>query len=196
MSQGTENPAYGANRQWHPHHYHDLETAGTLTREAAQKQALTAVRGLRYDQNDYFWINDPDAGDDHAPGQPQTGRPDLSAIRDPDGVAIFNEMVTVAKSKGAGIIELPLAKTGCQRAEPVEKPYVKLFEPWGWMIGSGVYIDDMQAEFHGQFWKASVIGFAIALIMAALVILIARSIVRPLQKPCTRWPTSPVVKAT
>jgi methyl-accepting chemotaxis protein len=49
------------------------------------------------------------------------------------------------------------------------------------VIGSGVYIDDMQAEFYGQVWQASVVGLVIALIMALLVIMIARSIVRPLQ---------------
>jgi methyl-accepting chemotaxis protein len=65
----------------------------------------------------------------------------------------------------------------------VEKTsYVKLFEPWGWVIGSGVYIDDMQAEFYGQVWKASLVGLVIALIMTLLVILIARSIVQPLQE--------------
>ena len=161
--------------------YHSLETSGAMTREAAQKQALSAVRGLRYNRNEYFWINDLTPVMIMHPANPKLDGQNLSAIRDPDGVAIFNEMVTVARSKGAGIINYRWPKPGA--SEPVGKTsYVKLFEPWGWMIGSGVYIDDMQAEFYGQFWKASVIGFAIALIMAALVILIARSIVRPLQE--------------
>jgi methyl-accepting chemotaxis protein len=83
-------------------YYHDLETAGTLTREAAQKQALTAVRGLRYDQNDYFWINDLTPVMIMHPANPKLEGQNLSAIRDPDGVAIFNEMVTVAKSRAPG----------------------------------------------------------------------------------------------
>ncbi|MCA4963771.1 methyl-accepting chemotaxis protein [Pseudomonas sp. Y24-6] len=162
-------------------YYHGLETTGVLTREAAQKQALTAVRGLRYDQDDYFWINDLVPVMVMHPANPKLDGQNLSAIRDPDGFALFNEMVAVAKSKGAGMVNYRWPKPGANA--PVEKTsYVKLFEPWGWVIGSGVYIDDMQDEFYGQVWKASLVGLVIAAIMALLVILIARSIVRPLQE--------------
>ncbi|WP_027612706.1 methyl-accepting chemotaxis protein [Pseudomonas sp. URIL14HWK12:I6] len=162
-------------------YYHDLETAGTLTRDAAQKQALTAIRGLRYDQSDYFWINDLTPVMVMHPTNPKLEGQNLSAIRDPDGFAVFNEMVAIAKSKGAGMVDYRWPKPGA--SEPVAKTsYVKLFEPWGWVLGSGVYVDDVQSEFRGQLIKASVIGLVIAVIMALLVILIARSIVRPLQE--------------
>lgn len=162
-------------------YYHDLETAGTLTKEAAQKQALTAIRGLRYDQSDYFWINDLTPVMVMHPTNPKLEGQNLSAIRDPDGFAVFNEMVIIAKAKGAGMVNYRWPKPGA--SEPVAKTsYVKLFEPWGWVIGSGVYVDDVQAEFKAQLIKATAIGLGIALIMALLVILIARSIVRPLQE--------------
>lgn len=162
-------------------YYHDLETAGTLSKEAAQKQALTAIRGLRYDQSDYFWINDLTPVMVMHPTNPKLEGQNLSAIRDPDGFAVFNEMVAIAKAKGAGMVDYRWPKPGA--SEPVAKTsYVKLFEPWGWVLGSGVYVDDVQAEFKGQVINASVIGLAIAVIMALLVILIARSIVRPLQE--------------
>ncbi len=162
-------------------YYHDLETAGTLTREAAQKQAMNAVRGLRYDHNDYFWINDLTPVMVMDPTAPKFEGENLSAFRDADGFALFNEIVAVAKSKGAGIVEYRWAKPG--GSTPVEKTsYVKLFEPWGWVIGTGVYLDDVMAEFYRQVRKTSLIGLAIALLMAALVIVIARSIVRPLQE--------------
>ncbi|MGE1173167.1 methyl-accepting chemotaxis protein [Pseudomonas sp. BW7P1] len=162
-------------------YYQGLEAAGTLTRDAAQKQALTAIRGLRYDQNDYFWINDLTPVMVMHPTNPKLEGQNLSAIRDPDGFAVFNEMVAIAKTKGAGMVDYRWPKPGA--SEPVAKTsYVKLFEPWGWVLGSGVYVDDVQAEFQGQVVKASVVGLAIALIMGVLVILIARSIVRPLQE--------------
>ncbi|NWA11141.1 methyl-accepting chemotaxis protein [Pseudomonas gingeri] len=162
-------------------YFHGLETAGTLTREAAQKQALSAVRGLRYDQNDYFWINDLRPVMVMHPANPKLEGQDLSGIKDPDGYALFNEMVILAKAKGAGMIDYRWPKPGA--SAPVEKTsYVQLFQPWGWIIGSGVYIDDMQAEFYGQVRNASLIGIAIAALMALLVLLIGRSIVRPLQE--------------
>ncbi|MBS5837666.1 MULTISPECIES: methyl-accepting chemotaxis protein [Pseudomonas] len=162
-------------------HYHGLETAGTLSREAAQQQALAVVRQLRYDHDDYFWINDLRPYMVMHPTNPKLDGKDLSAIKDPDGFALFNEMATLAKTKGAGMVDYRWPKPGSEA--PVQKTsYVQLFEPWGWVIGSGVYIDDMQAEFWGQVWRACWVGLGIALIMAALVTLIARSIVRPLQE--------------
>ncbi|AZC37434.1 methyl-accepting chemotaxis protein [Pseudomonas chlororaphis] len=162
-------------------YFQGLESAGSLDRATAQKQALSAIRGLRYDQSDYFWINDLTPVMVMHPTNPKLDGQNLSAIRDPDGFAVFNEMVAIAKAKGAGMVNYRWPKPGA--SEPVQKTsYVQLFQPWGWIIGSGVYIDDVQAEFRSQIVKASVVGIAIALIMALLVLLIARSIVRPLQE--------------
>ncbi|MBM3112623.1 methyl-accepting chemotaxis protein [Pseudomonas sp. P66] len=162
-------------------YYQGLEAAGTLSREAAQQQALNTVRGLRYDQNDYFWINDLGPKMIMHPANPKLDGQDLSGIRDPDGFALFNEMVTLAKAQGAGIIDYRWPKPGA--SEPVEKTsYIQLFKPWGWVIGSGVYIDDMQNEFMRQLRDASLLGLGIALIMTLLVALIARSISRPLKE--------------
>ena len=161
-------------------YYQNLEKTGALTRDAAQKQALSVVRGLRYDHDDYFWINDLTPVMIMHPANPKLDGQNLSAIRDPDGFAVFNEFVVLAKAKGAGIVNYRWPKPGADA--PVAKTsYIQLFEPWGWIIGSGVYVDDVQAEFTGQVWKASVIGLLIAVVMALLVALIARSIVRPLQ---------------
>ena len=161
--------------------YHSLETTGVMTREAAQKQALSAVRGLRYDHDDYFWINDLTPVMIMHPANPKLDGQNLSAIRDPDGFAVFNEFVILAKAKGAGIINYRWPKPGAEA--PVAKTsYIQLFEPWGWIIGSGVYVDDVQAEFQSQLIKASLIGLAITLVMGLLLTLIVRSIVRPLQE--------------
>ena len=161
-------------------YYHGLETAGTLSRETAQQQALTVVSQLRYDNEDYFWINDLRPYMVMHPTNAKLDGNDVSAIKDPDGFAIFSEMANLAKTKGSGTVDYRWPKPGSDA--PVQKTsYVQLFEPWGWVIGSGVYIDDMQAEFWGQVWQACWVGLGIAIIMAALVTLIARSIVRPLQ---------------
>ncbi|WP_017906955.1 methyl-accepting chemotaxis protein [Pseudomonas asplenii] len=162
-------------------YYHGLETAGTLGRDAAQKQALSVIRELRYDQNDYFWINDLRPVMVMHPTNPKLEGQDLSGIKDPDGYALFNEMVILAKAKGRGMIDYRWPKPGA--SAPVQKTsYVQLFEPWGWIIGSGVYIDDVQAEFYGQVRNASLIGLAIAVLLSILVLLIGRSVVHPLQE--------------
>ncbi|QXH49089.1 methyl-accepting chemotaxis protein [Pseudomonas fakonensis] len=162
-------------------YYQGLEAAGTLSREAAQQQALQVVRGLRYEQNDYFWINDLQPKMVMHPTNPKLDGQDLSAIRDPDGFAVFNEMVALARSQGAGPVDYRWPKPGA--SDPVPKTsYIQLFKPWGWVIGSGVYVDDVQAEFARQLRDASLVGLGIALLMALVVMLIARSIARPLQE--------------
>ncbi len=162
-------------------YYHGLETAGTLSRDAAQQQALQVISKMRYDQGDYFWINDLRPFMVMHPTNPKLDGKDLSAIKDPDGVAIFNEMVALAKTQGSGNLAYRWPKPGAD--EPVAKTsYVQVFEPWGWVIGSGVYIDDIQAEFQAQVWKASAAGLTIAMFMVVLVRLIARSIARPLKE--------------
>ncbi|MER2299619.1 MAG: methyl-accepting chemotaxis protein [Pseudomonas sp.] len=162
-------------------YYQGLETTGTLTREAAQQQALQVVKALRYDHNDYFWINDLSPKMIMHPANPKLDGQDLSAIRDPDGFAVFNEMVALARSHGAGPVDYRWPKPGA--SEPVAKTsYIQLFEPWGWIIGSGVYVDDVQAEFARQLRDASLLGLAIAVLMALVVLMIARSIARPLQE--------------
>ena len=162
-------------------YYQGLEANGTLTRDAAQQQALQVVRGLRYDQNDYFWINDLAPTMIMHPANPKLDGQDLAAIRDPDGFALFNEMVALARSQGAGPVDYRWPKPGA--SEPVAKTsYIQLFKPWGWIIGSGVYVDDVQAEFARQVRDACLLGLGIALLMGLLVMLIARSIARPLQE--------------
>ena len=130
-------------------YYQGLEAAGTMPREAAQQQALKEIKGLRYSQNDYFWINDLQPVMIMHPTNPKLEGQNLSAIRDPDGFAVFNEMVTVVKSKGAGLVNYRWPKPGA--TDPVKKTsYVQLFQPWGWILGSGVYVDDVAAEFKAQ----------------------------------------------
>ncbi|POD73461.1 chemotaxis protein [Pseudomonas syringae group genomosp. 3] len=160
--------------------YQGLEAAGSMTREAAQQQALKEIKGLRYSQNDYFWINDLRPVMIMHPTNPKLEGQDISTIRDPDGFAVFNEMVALVKSKGAGMVNYRWPKPGA--SEPVKKTsYVQLFQPWGWILGSGVYVDDVAAEFKTQLWNAGLFIAGIVLVMVLMLVLIVRSIVRPLR---------------
>lgn len=191
MLQQINNDLYSAKVQKTQHvvqsaagvltYFQSLEAAGTLTRDQAQKQAMETVRGLRYGNGDYFWINDLGPKMIMHPMNAKLEGQDLSGLKDPDGKFLFNEMVAIAKAKGAGMVEYRWPKPGA--SDPVPKiSYVQLFEPWGWLVGSGVYIDDMQAEFREQALRASAMGLAIAVLMSLLVLYISRSITRPLRE--------------
>jgi methyl-accepting chemotaxis protein len=162
-------------------HYHSLETAAKRSREDAQQQAMALIRGLRYDSQEYFWINDLTPTMVMHPTNPKLEGQNLSGFKDPDGKELFNEMVQVSKANGSGLVNYRWPKPGS--SDPVAKvSYVSLFQPWGWIIGSGVYVDDVQVQFQAQAWRTIAIGGAIALLMALLVTLISRSITRPLQE--------------
>ena len=161
-------------------YFNGLEKTGALPREAAQQQAIAAVRGLRYGGADYFWVNDLRPVMVMHPTNAKLDGQDLSGIRDPDGFAVFNEMVAVAKAKGAGMVNYRWPKPGA--SAPVAKTsYVQLFQPWGWVIGSGVYVDDVEAEFTAQVVRVLIAAAIIALMMALAIVAIARSIVHPLR---------------
>ena len=161
-------------------HYHKLETSGAMTTADAQQAAIEQIRLLRYDGQDYFWINDLGPKMIMHPMQPKLDGQDLSKIKDPEGKELFNEMVATTRSQGAGQVDYRWPKPGA--SDPVPKiSYVELFQPWGWIIGSGVYVDDVQAEFKAQALKAITIGFLIAVLLTGLVVVITRSIVQPLQ---------------
>jgi methyl-accepting chemotaxis protein len=162
-------------------YFHSLEDAGGLSREDAQKQAMAAIKGLRYNGQEYFWINDQTPVMIMHPTNPKLDGQNLSGFKDPDGKALFNDMVQITKDKGAGHVNYRWPKPGA--SEPVPKlSYVELFRPWGWIIGSGVYVDDLEAEFKTQAIHALLIGLAIAALLAMLVVLIVRSITQPLQQ--------------
>ena len=161
-------------------HYQNLEVAGTLSREQAQKQAMDMIRGLRYDGKEYFWLQDQTPMLLMHPIDPKLVGRDLSGVKDPDGKPLFDEMVTIARDQGGGVLNYRWTLPGSNGPLP-KMSYVEMFQPWGWIIGTGVYVDDIQTEFRARALKVSAIGLVISLALAALVLLISRSISRPLQ---------------
>ena len=162
-------------------HYQGLESSGALSRDEAQKQALAMIRDIRYDGDNYLWINDLAPKMLMHPTNPKLDGQDLSGFRDPDGNALFMDMVAVARNQGGGLVGYRWPKPGA--SEPVDKiSYVELFQPWGWILGSGAYTDDVQAQFRMQLWKAAGILLAIGLLLGGLVTLINRSITLPLRE--------------
>ena len=122
---------------------HEHETSGKLSRAEAQKLAMQAVSKLRYDVKEYFWINDIDARVIMHPIKPELDGKDASGIKDPNGFALFSAFADTVRRQGKGFVAYQWPKPGSEN--PVDKiSYVQGFEPWGWVIGSGVYIGDLR----------------------------------------------------
>lgn len=162
-------------------HYHQLEKSGALSREQAQQQAKEFIKQLRYDGDDYFFMHDLKPVMVMHPTQPQLDNTDLSSFTDPDGQLIFVEFAKLAREHGGGFFNYLWPKPGS--SQPVDKTnFVQLFEPWGWVIGTGVYLDDIQTEFRTALQTTAAIVFGIFVLLAAFLTAIIRSITNPLNQ--------------
>ncbi len=161
--------------------YYDKGKSGELTDEAARAQAMSSLKAMRYGGDNYFWINDMQARMVMHPFKPELVGKDLSGMADPNGVKIFIEAVQRAKSPDGGFIDYSWPKPGEQA--PVRKiSYVKGFQPWGWVIGSGIYLDDINAALRTRAIELGALGASIILLMWILSHMIARAIVKPLRQ--------------
>ncbi len=160
-------------------HYHALAAKGEMSDAEAQQRAMEAMRPLRYSGNEYFWVNDMVPRMLMHPIRPELQGQDLSGNKDPSGKLLFVEFVNVVKRQGEGFISYLWPKPGSDK--PVEKvSYVKGFAPWGWVIGSGVYTDTVQATFLQRLAQAGGITALLALLLLAVSWMIAHSIFRQL----------------
>jgi methyl-accepting chemotaxis protein len=161
--------------------YEKLAAAGTMNQAQAQQAAIVAVQAIRYGQNDYLWINDMQPKAVMHPIKPEWNGTDVSGVKDPTGKALFVAFVDVVKQKGAGYVDYLWPRPGS--SEPVQKvTYVQGFAPWGWVIGSGIYVDDVNAVFRNDVIRMLVLVAVIGLCFWVVAILIARSIVKPLNE--------------
>ena len=148
---------------------HALERAGTLTREQAQAQARATLAALRYDGSEYFWINDMQPRMVMHPIKPELDGREVGDMKDPNGLPLFQAFVETVRRQGQGVVAYQWPRPGA--AQPVDKiSYVKGFEPWGWVIGSGIYVDDLRTAQRRQIGiDAAVV--AVSLLMAAYLFL-------------------------
>ncbi len=161
-------------------YYGKQVTSGGLSKEEAQKQALLVVKNLRFEKGDYFWINDTQPRMIMHPIKTELDGKDLSDNKDPNGKRLFVAFVDKVKAEGAGFVDYYWPKPG--KTEPVPKiSYVKGFPDWGWIIGSGIYIDDVQTEMNNIFFMVLLAALVISVGGLLLAYLMARSISRPIQ---------------
>ncbi|MCJ8293728.1 MAG: methyl-accepting chemotaxis protein [Colwellia sp.] len=159
-------------------HHYALQQKGELTEAQAQKQALNIIASLRYDTNNYFWVNDFTPNMIMHPIKPQLNGKNVAGVKDPDGKALFIDMVNIVKAKGEGFVSYKWAKPGFD--DPVDKiGFVKGFTPWQWIIGTGTYLDDIDATFAEQRNMIIIDSVVIAIVIIGLSYVIGNSILIP-----------------
>ncbi|MDO9299500.1 methyl-accepting chemotaxis protein [Bradyrhizobium sp.] len=160
---------------------HALVQKGGITDADAQKRALARVATLRYGNNDYFWVNDMHPRMVMHPMRPEMNGNDISTFKDPNGKALFVDFVNVVKKDGAGFVPYEWPKPGFDKPQP-KLSYVAGFAPWNWVIGTGVYIDDLNAQTWASTQRSLLAAGLMLLLTIAVSIVVARSITKPLRR--------------
>ncbi len=159
--------------------FHDQAEKGTLPPEEAQTRAKAQIGAMRYRGSEYFWINDFTPRMIMHPINTKLDGQDLSNLTDPDGKALFVEFVKTVNASGSGFVDYQWPRPGSEA--PVSKlSYVEGFQPWGWIIGSGVYTDDLGSIFWSHASRQMMTVAAILTVIMVLTIALIRSITRPL----------------
>jgi len=158
--------------------YHKLEQDGAITRDEAQAKSLEVIGAMRYGKDGYLWVNDVDAKMVMHPIKPELNGKDLSDLKDPTGKRIFSEFARVVKESGEGFVDYQWPKPGFD-APVLKFSHVVGFAPWGWIVGTGVYADDLAAMFYtNALWFGAIIAASVVIILACAYAVV-RSVVAP-----------------
>jgi len=163
-------------------HYAKQAATGTVTVNEAQKQAMAAIKNLRYGKDDYFWINDLYPRMIMHPFKPELDGKDVSGFEDAQGKKLFVAFVEICERDGSGFVDYYWPQPGGKKSEP-KISYVKLFPEWGWIVGTGVYLNELNAiekEFIHTTYVVFSIAAAIILLGGVPGFLLTRSITKPI----------------
>ena len=176
--------------------YYKKQQAGDLTEAQAKKEAADRIRDLRYDNGKgYFWIDTVSGDNVVLLGRDTEGKNRINA-QDPNGVYFIKEINKHAQEEGGGYTDFAFPKPGEQTALP-KRGYSMLFKPYQWVIGTGVWIDEidtlvnartdeLSAQLRSSILTAVAVILVMLLIFIAFALYLGNSIARPIQKVTER----------
>lgn len=152
-------------------HYIDFK-AGKITEAAAKEDALKAIGTMKYgdDGSDYLWVNNYQPALLYHPKADMIGK-DLSDYKDINGKKLFVEFVNVARAKGAGFVDYVWYAKHDKKESAPKKSYVKAFVPWQWIIGTGIYVHDVEQILREDMKNTFIICTLFFLIISAIIFL-------------------------
>jgi len=181
-------------------HYAEEARQGRMSEDDAKAAAKATIKAMRYDKAEYLWINDMGKPVPKVVMHPVSPQLDGKVLDDPKfnkattispgtsrkvaeplhGANLFGAFVTVVERAGQGYVTYDWPKPkegGGSTAETYEKlSFVKGFPPWGWLIGSGVYIDDIDSAFKAELAERGILLAAILAVVGGLGLLITGSV--------------------
>ncbi len=165
-------------------HLEKEHQSGGLTLQEAQRSGMELLRHLRYeeDNRNYLFVADLSGKMLVHPFAPQLEGKDTMGLTDPQGRYYVKEMITLARQQGFGYVDYAWAYYGDHDRVVPKIGYVQSFAPWGWVVGTGIYIDDIEAEISRLERAISAVVAVSFTIVTIAIILISNRIVRPIQQ--------------
>lgn len=161
---------------WSVMHKLDLMVSDDFTLEKAKNEAAVIISDMRWgdELKDYFWITDTTPRMVMHPYRPSMNGMDLSDYKDERGKNFFVEIVKLVKENGDGYIDYKWQWKDDSLTVVSKLSYVKAYQPWGWIVGTGIYIDDVNREIESLTQKVFWISILITIIIAAIIGYLAR----------------------
>jgi PAS domain S-box-containing protein len=157
--------------------YHREVQEEQLSLEEAQQAAIERIRQMRYgpEGKDYFWITDMHPQMIMHPYRQELEGSDLTDFYDPDGVQPFVAFVETVRNdaSGAGYVTYVWQWQDDPERLAAKESYVRGFDPWGWIIGTGLYVDDVQQEIATITGRMVDASFGVTVLATGLLLTIA-----------------------
>lgn len=161
--------------------YYQSAQTGEMTEEEAKQAAILALDELRYAGKEYYWTIDTDGVMiQHAFAKKLIGT-NVLGIKDPNGVKLFELMVSGTARNEYALIEYMWNRPNATDPSP-KMSVVKRFKPWGWIVGTGMYVDDIKTQEAAFAWQYLFVGGLVWLPVIFILFIITQSISRPMQQ--------------
>ena len=160
--------------------YQDKADKGEMSQEDAKLMAYRIIDGIRYEGDNYVFVYAYDGTAIVSPGHPERIGKNYSETKSADGVAYIAEMIRMGRD-GGGVANYSTLKPNSTELSP-KRSYAIGYQPWGVIVGTGVYVDDVEANFRSKALQFGII----VLVMMGVGVLVAWRITRGLTGPLGR----------
>ncbi|CAB3790007.1 methyl-accepting chemotaxis protein [Pararobbsia alpina] len=157
----------------------DQVAAGSMAEAEAQKRAMDSIRKMRYGEYGYFTIFNSSPTILMHPTRPELNGRNVSDFTDSNGVRLYKDTVDLIKRDGQGFISYAFPKPGATESTP-KISYSVAYQPWDWILQTGIYVDDINAAFRSTLYQSLGILVVLAGALSVIAGLLNRGIFRSL----------------
>ncbi|WP_372872423.1 methyl-accepting chemotaxis protein [Shewanella sp.] len=155
--------------------------SGQLSEADAKAKALVALDNLRYSGKEYYFTIDRQGMMIQHPFAKKLVDTNVLSMTDPNGVKLFSEMIRLTQNSDSALVNYMWNKPDADAPSP-KMSVVKRFGEWGWIVGTGIYVDDIAAQKQQFTWQYLLVFLLVWGPVLALLLMISRSVTEPLQR--------------